>query len=272
MSNAYEEGKAGRAMTPGGDASEYRKGEQAREKSEFLASLPKTQVSGVSFTILLMSPLIWMPYPVLGFTLLGVFGLTVFIMRLLPLPGFLEFLIGIVPCVAAFFLGFMWERVASSLKPYRAFRSVWRFAISVVVTSALLTGGLKHSSFDQVAPGAWIAGFIAAFAALFLFGLMDRIYFPAASEILKAQTLAAAGVKPERNAFKRYVVWFLWLIPVMVVMNTIIRLAVGLFTTGPEATHNFYMHYSLFVYAVDFIVWGLLCFKGKLPGCGKYVG
>ena len=189
----YQEGRAGNAVGPNTDVVAHLSGQADRAREEAAAAaqragaekridwstfFPKANVSGVGFTILLMAPFLWMPYPVLGLTLIGVFGAIVTVMRWLHVPSGPAVLIGLLPCVMAFFWAMALEAKASQFSSYRWFRTAWRPLIAFVFGSALgTTGDIRTAQPDKLTAAGIIIGLVAAFLAHKLFRAMDRIYF-----------------------------------------------------------------------------------------------
>jgi hypothetical protein len=186
---SYQDGRAGNAPGPNTDYTAYQSGRADREREaaqqgpaekriDWGSFFPKANVSGVGLAIFLMAPFLWMPYPVLGLSLMGVFGAIVMLMRWLHVPSGPAVLIGLLPCVLAFFWAMALEVKASQFPAYRWFRMAWRPAIAFVFASALgTTGNIRTATPDKLTAAGIIIGLIAAFLAHKVFRAMDRIYF-----------------------------------------------------------------------------------------------
>jgi hypothetical protein len=188
--DSYQAGRSGQAIGPNTDVVAHQSGQadRAREeaaqqssgekRTDWSTFFPKAQVSGVGLTILLMAPFLWMPYPVLGLTLIGVFGAIVTLMRWFNVPSGPAVFIGLLPCVLAFFWAMALEAKASQFPVYRWIRTAWRPLIAFVFGSALgSTGNIRTAQPDKLTAAGIIIGLIAAFLAHKLFRAMDRIYF-----------------------------------------------------------------------------------------------
>jgi hypothetical protein len=99
---------------------------------------------------------------------------------------------------------------------------------------------------------------------------MDRIYFPARTEARRQQERAAKGIRDQRPVLKRFVYSLFWIIPVVAVLNLIIRFVVDGYSEGPQDRAAFYQQFSMFVYLFDFIAWSVLSISGILPGTAKF--
>ena len=96
-------------------------------------------MSGVAYTIVLMAPFLYLVYPVLGFTILGVVLGLVFLFINTPLPIGLELIVGLILGVMSFFLGYKLEARASQYKVYRFVRGAFRSVNFFVVPAILLS-------------------------------------------------------------------------------------------------------------------------------------
>lgn len=271
--DSYEEGRAGRPAGSDTDLREYNRGvkDRAYEEAAGTPAAPKVEVSGVAYTILLMSPFLFLVYPVLGLTLLGVFAAVVALFYYTPLPTMLEIVVGFVVCVFAFFPGFKLEAKVSQFKPYRFVRGVWRLINASGLTVVLLSGmGMSDMDFNKASGGILFGGIVAAILVHFVFRTLDRLYFPVWAQVEKMQEMAEKGIPLQRNLLKRIFYSLLWIVPVVAVLNLAIRLIVGGFTDGPQERAEFYQQYSTFVYIFDFIAWFFLSVAGILPGTAKH--
>jgi hypothetical protein len=129
---SYEDGKRGTPPGPNTDMDSYMAGKQASEA--------KTEVPGVAFTILIMAPLLFLVYPVLGITLLAISLAGLAAVAWAPIPMALKALVGLILCVAAFFPAFKLEQKVSQLAPYRLLRKWFRMFNAFVVTVAMRSG------------------------------------------------------------------------------------------------------------------------------------
>ena len=275
--DSYEEGRAGRPVTSDTDLREYNRGERDRKEADaaLTPAAPKVEVPGVAFTILLIAPMLFLVYPVLGLTLYVVAGAVVAVFYFTPLPDGLEIFGGLILCVMSFFPGYKLEAKASQFKPYRFARSLWRVVSFFVLPVALQLGmSLREGNrFDpnNATGGALFGGILIAILIYFVCRTLDRLYFPAWAEVEKLAEMQAKGIPQQRHWLKRMFYSLLWIIPVMVVSNLAIRLLVGALTAGPEERAEFYQQYEAFVYLVGLIVWLILAVTGILPGTGKNV-
>src|SRR5262245_59745335 len=102
----YDDGLEGRPFDGFGDLKEYNRGARDRKEAEdaLIPAPQKVEVSGVAYTIILMAPFLYLVYPVLGFTILGVVVGVVLLFSYTPLPIALEIVVGLVLGVMSFFL------------------------------------------------------------------------------------------------------------------------------------------------------------------------
>ena len=123
---------------------------------------------------------------------------------------------------------------------------------------------------SKIAGDKLLEGILAAILFHFIFRRMDRIYFPARADVRKQQERIAKGIPDQRPLLKRFWYSLFWIVPVVAILNLIIRLIVDGFSDGPQDRLAFYQQYSMHVYILDFIAWSVLAFTGILPGTAKF--
>ena len=132
LSTSYEDGKNNIPPGPNTDMNLYMAGQKEREAT--------TALPGVAFTILIMAPLLFLVYPVLGLALAAIFLAVVGALYWAPLPMMVKALAGLILSVAAFFPAFKLEQKASQIAPYRSLRKWFRLFNAFVATFALRSG------------------------------------------------------------------------------------------------------------------------------------
>lgn len=285
---SFDDGKAGVPRDANTDITAYREGQAAQQNAAFDASqrrdtpkgvnwgqfLPKAEVNAVHFTLLLVSPVLFIVYPILGLLILAVFGACVFAARALPLPGPLEFIVGAIICIVSFFPGMALEKGFSQSNLYRWLRAIWRvlnaFCWTVLFASGADPRSAGPNALDRVTPGALLTAVVVAILVPLLFSRLDRVYFPNRKEEQRHAEQVAQGLGIKRPIGMRILFGLIWLIPTMVVLNLLVRLLVELTHSGPESVHAFYQKAGAIVEIGDIIVWFLLCLFGLLPGTGRY--
>lgn len=265
----FEDGKAGRPMADGADLKSYVAGQQERHQPVG----PKVAVPGSAFTLIVVSPLIWVVYPVLGFTAMAAFAVPILLSGGWNAAGPGAFVLGIILGVVAFFKGLTFEARASQFLPYRVIRMVMRWAGALVArfTSAT-TMDLNplHIDINKAPPATLFTGLILVFIVHYVFRTIDRLYFPVWKHVEANYAVESAGGRLRRPLAKRILYTILWIIPGFALLNLAIRLVVDFVTDGPAARIAFYHQYESWVYVADFAVWILLAVTGILPGTSRY--
>jgi hypothetical protein len=190
---SYEDGKSGQASGPNTDTNSYRAGQAERDASTYKPewetgegggkiaspesqfSISRPTVDGMTFVYIVLSPFLSILYPALGLTILGVFFASLKLAQLSPLPPGLEFLLALFPAIASFFWGAKLESKLTPLKPYRIVRWVIRMVFAYGFGAQLAVGKVEM---ENVSLEAVIGGVLAVVAAYFLYGYLDRIFFP----------------------------------------------------------------------------------------------
>lgn len=291
---SYEDGRIGRASGPGTDMGAYRQGqlhtEAGRYKpgweggesnasvSEPVVPVPKVEVDGAAFTLLLMSPLLFTVYPVWGLSLYAAVGATLGIFSLTPYTaGGTPAAVGIAFATlaagfAAFFYGIRLEGMASQWALYRMVRMAarWVTPFLFVIWMGTRNGSLETIGqlVNRASPGTFFGGILATILAHFVFRKADQIYFPVAKEVERMQELAARGEPLKRGFGKRVIYSVLWIVPAVAICNLIVRIAIGLIMED-AARVAFYGRYGDFVTVASFVVWLVLSIAGILPGTGS---
>ena len=262
---SYEDGRLGLGVGPNTDMDSYMEGKRARES--------KTAVPGVAFTLLIVAPFLFLVYPALGLTIYAIFLAVVYLLFLAGLSGGLNILFGVILGIAGFFPAYKLEAIVSQFAPYRFFRVVLRPIAVFCLTVALRSGAAFDNNhaidFNRVAGDKLLEGILAAILMHFILRRADRLYFPVLAQVRRQQERAAKGIPDQRPLLKRFWYSLFWIIPVVAILNLMIRLIVGEVTEGPQERAAFYQQYSMFVYILDFIVWFTLAFTGILPGTAK---
>lgn len=271
-SQDYNAGYRGHQFHHGMDRGEYERGKGQKELEDTLggAGRAATPVDGVSFTLLLVAPFIWMVYPVLGVTIMVAPAIVVLICLALKMQGLWPFFFAFILGVLSFFPGMQFEGRASQFVVYRWIRGILRIVFSFVAITGLIAGKHTHS-FNDIPPGAYVGGFFGAVIAYLTFQRLDLIYFRATAEIKKMQEQLARGERPQRPILKRLFFGFCWFIPVMMILNLIINVGARLGIEDNIERKEFYEHYGAIIFGVNAVIWYALCFLGKLPGTGKYM-
>jgi hypothetical protein len=178
---SYKDGKSGLPAGPDTDINSYRIGQQDREaeakKGMDWSHLPKVDISGVGYTLLLISPFLYMVYPTLGVTLFGSFLVVLTVTHWLHVPDFPAILLLFALCVASFFPGMKLEVMASQFKIYRALRVPWRM-VNFFSLPVIINYGRHADSFDKASGPALFAGIVLAILMHFILQKADRLYFP----------------------------------------------------------------------------------------------
>ncbi len=199
---SYEDGKSGQASGPNTDTNSYRLGQAERDASTYKPewetgegggkiaypesqfSISRPTVDGMTFVYIVLSPFLSILYPALGLTILAVFFASLKLAQLSPLPPGLEFLLALFPAIASFFWGAKLETKLTPLKPYRMVRWVIRmvfvfgFGVQLAAGKVAMGEGPGLQIFENVSLEAVIGGILAMVAAYFLYGYLDRIFFP----------------------------------------------------------------------------------------------
>lgn len=272
--NDYNAGYRGDQFHHGMDRDAYERG---KADKEFIASIgkggPPVEINGVSFTLLMIAPMIWMIYPALGFTLWAVAVGCYFLFTALHVPMHWGFILGFILCVMSFLLGIVLEQKASQAVVYRWFRGLVRIGAPLLFVFVGLSGD-SPSDFQffikEVEPVALVVGFFIAVIAYLIYQRLDLIYFPAMKEIKKIQEQLNKGERPQRSMGKRLFYGFCWFIPVMVVLTLALGLVLMQFMTEASQREDFTKQYGIIFGSINCAIWYLLCLLGILPGTGKY--
>lgn len=225
-----------------------------------------------TFLLFLMLPALFTVYPVWGSTVHLVLGVTMTILRLVPISQMLKLCIAMVPCVAMFFYAVRFEGVVSQFAFYRGFRVFSRFVWTFMFVVWLLMNNQPPKTSPEIADSAsgvaLFAGLVAAIAVHFIFRWLDRLFFPVAKEIKKIETLKAKGRSLKRGIGERILYGVLWLVPVMVACQIVLNILTGIIMD--EATRaQFNKSCGLLVFVIYLVVWSILGIAGILPGTGK---
>jgi hypothetical protein len=273
---SYEDGRAGRPVDSDTDLREYNRGERDRTEAEAAGwnQGKKVEISGVGFTLLLVSPFLILVYPVLGLTLYVVAGAMFALVYFTPLTKEIGIFIGFIACVASFFPAVNFEVKASQFKLYRIARTLWR-VVNFSGLPVLVAGIMSYRGSGQIDPaaagGAFSGGLITALVVHFLFRRCDRMYFPVWAEVEKLQELEERGISQRRRPLKRVFNSLLWSVPVVIVLSVSVRAFVGGMAEGPLEVAEFYDQYAAVVYGLTFLIWLVLCIAGILPGTGQRI-
>lgn len=270
----YQTGYRGGQYHHGMDRSEYTRGKDQKDLENTLGGGgQKTEVSGVAFTLLLIAPMIWMVYPVLGFTLLAIFAACVGLFGMVLHWQVAGFIIGTILCVASFFWGMKLEYKVSQFTAYRWIRGILRIVLAFMFTVVFASGKDMHDRFmlSQAQPGAIVLGFFVAVMVYLIMQRLDLLYFPARAEIKKMKEQIARGERPKRPILKRLFFGFCWFIPAMMILNLIVNIVVRLMMEEPSQRQTFYGQYNVLITSINAGIWYVLCLLGILPGTGKYM-
>jgi len=247
---SHEAGRLGLPLGKDMDVASYMEGKRAAEAAE------RSPIPGVAFTILLITPVLFLFYPVLGLTVNALFLAVLVAAYKLPVPKELTLFIGLILCVAAFFPGYRLEARASRFGAYRLVRTVVRLLGPFAALVTLRASG-----------EGWLFAIVLAIGIHFLMRAFDRLYFPVPAEVRKIEEARQAGLPLGRPLLKRVVYSLLWIIPVVALLNLAIRLIVGAFLDAKRGEiAAFYAQYQPVVYGLDVVVWLALVITGMLPG------
>lgn len=270
----YQAGYRGGQFHHGMDRAEYERGKGQKDLEDTLGGGNRpVEVPGVAFTLLLIFPLIWTVYPVLGVTILIVPSviMMVFLAFKQQMWGILfAFVLG----VFSFFPGMKLEAKASQFTVYRWVRGILRIVFSFGAIVIFGSGSDLHDRYftlSKAQPGALVGGFLGSVIVYLIFQRLDLIYFPALKEIKKMQEQLARGERPARPLLKRMFFGFCWFIPVMVVLSIIVGIALRCCMDGESARQTFIQKYGPITGGINVLIWYLLCLTGKLPGTGKFM-
>ncbi|MGE0267130.1 MAG: hypothetical protein AB7S78_01560 [Candidatus Omnitrophota bacterium] len=269
MSNDdYNAGYRGGQYHHGMDSGEYNRGKSQKALEDTLGGAgKKVEVPGVAYTLILVSPFIWMVYPVMGLMIYAAVGGTVLLFRALHVPKEWGIFIGLIPFAMSFFWGMILENKVSQIKLYRWYRDAQRVCLAFVVPVVLV---MRDGAFTADEAGALGVCFFAAVIIFITFQRMDLIYFPALKEIKKMQEQLKKGERPKRPLMKRLVFGFCWFVPVMVILTLADGLVLMQFMKEASQREAFTKQYGIIVGSINCAIWYGLCLLGKLPGTGKY--
>jgi hypothetical protein len=234
----------------------------------------KVEVPGVAYTLILASPLLLLTHPVLGLTCNGGFAVAALLASWAGAKTS-ALLIGFLVGIVAFFPGLWLEARASQALPYRIARTSWR--ILAPVGPAILVhfdGAGFHFRPDALsqASGAMVGGgIIVGLIIHFVCSLLDRLYFPVKTHVLKHREQLATGIHPTRPLIKRLVFCALWIIPIYILCAVVFMIGVRVLAEDIRSVEAFNASYSTIVYVVSGVTWFLLCAFGVLPGTSKRV-
>jgi hypothetical protein len=270
----FKAGREGQLIQPGMNKRDFdagvaqRKADQEAAIAAFVG--PKVEVPGVAYTLIIASPLLPFVYPVLGLVVNGTFIGVMVAASLVPgsknwgMP--LGFLLGIV----SFFPGLWLEARASQVTLYRVARTSWRILGPVIVALLAQFDATGVRLQPNASGGALGSGLGIGLIVHFVCSMLDQLYFPVKSHVLKQREQVAKGIRPTRPLIKRLVYGGLWFIPIFILSNLVIMLGVRMFTSDRDVYEAFRASYSTIVYVVDGVLWYLLCLFGILPGTGKH--
>jgi hypothetical protein len=266
--NDYNAGYRGDQFHHGMDRAEYERGQGQKELENTLGGAgKKTEVPGVAYTLILVSPFIWMVYPIMGFTIYAVVGGTVLLFRALHVPKEWGIFIGLIPFAMSFIWGMALEYKASQVKLYRGIRDLMRVGFAFLVPVAYV---LYDRAFTEEEAGVLGICFFVAVIVYITFQRLDLLYFPAQKEIKKMQDQLKKGERPRRPMMKRLVFGFCWFVPVMVLLTLADGLVLMQFMKESSQRAAFTKQYGIIIGSTNCAIWYLLCLLGKLPGTGKY--
>ena len=262
---SHDEGRLGGPVGINTDIDSYMEGRRSAESN--------TGVPGAAFTILIVAPLLFLVYPVLGLTINVIFAGVFYLLSLTELPIGLIILIGLILGIAGFYPAFKLEAIASQFMPYRFLRAFLRPISGFCITIALRTGAAFNHfrGFDihKVPGDKLLEGVLVAVFFHFAFRRGDRTYFPVWAQVRKQQERVAKGIPDQRPFLKRFIYSLCWFIPVMIVLHVIVLAFVTAISDGDQEIAEFYQRFSIFIYIFDFSVWFILAFAGVLPGSAK---
>lgn len=267
----YKAGLGGAEWSPGMNREDYDAGVAKRNYGKTIFSdWPKVEVPGVAYTLIIASPLLPLPYPVLGFMVNGTFAGVALLTSRLPGVGTWALLIGFLAGVVAFFPGLWLEAQASQVALYRIMRTCWRILVpaALAVLASFDETGFRFRP-SGASGGMAGAGIVTGLIIHFVCSLLDRLYFPVKAEVLRQRAQLAKGEAPTRGLGKRWLYGWLWLIPVMILCKLAIRLAAEAAARDPEAGTSFMVANAPVVYGFGMVAWFLLCLFGILPGTRK---
>jgi hypothetical protein len=272
----YKAGYRGDQFHHGMDRVEYERGMAQRENEDAIGKMAgggrPVEVPGVAFTLILIAPLMFMIYPVVGLTIWAVFGACLFIFYLMN-NAIWGFVVGFILSVLSFYPGMILERKASQFTVYRWFRNFMRFGVPAMFA---LVGVQGNDPSDMqfylraMEPSAITAGICVGVIAMFIYPRLDLLYFPALAEIQKVQKTLEKGERPRRSMLKRVFFGFCWLVPAVVVLTVIEGVAIRLFMNAIDGRELFERLRPVFA-AANIAIWFVLFLLGKLPGTGKYM-
>lgn len=258
----FNAGLSGKPFQPGMSLADYDRGVALRLG-------PKVEVPGVAYTLLLIAPMIWMVYPLLGVTIMIVPAVIIAIFSAFKQLGWGLFL-ALILGVASFFPGMKLEAKASQLTVYRWIRGILRILLPSLGIAGAAASKNGHFDFNSIPPEAIVGGFFGSVIIYLIFQRLDLIYFPAHKEIKKLQDKLAKGERPQRPMIKRVFFGFCWLIPTVVILAVLEMIAIRSFMNVTEGRELFNQIRPILA-CVNFVIWLILFMIGKLPGTGKYM-
>ncbi|MBP9854943.1 MAG: hypothetical protein KBD53_08760 [Candidatus Omnitrophica bacterium] len=227
----------------------------------------------IDYTLILIIPVLWIVYPIVGFLIWGVVIGIVFLFRTLHVPAMWAVILGFIPFIMSFFWGMVLEKIASQNVIYRWIRTILRvflFFVFILLLSGKDAPNADPETLKFATPEAIILAFFMTVLFHLLFQKLDRIYFPVTAEMKRLTDLIQKGERPQRKLLKRLFYGFIWFVPMMMICKFAVWIMVNQLLKDADVK-VFYEHYGRLTDLFNFGIWYLLCLLGRLPGTGKYL-
>jgi len=204
----YQAGLRGENWNASMDQAAHAAGKAVHDRKQAMSApqAPKTPVSGPGFTAVICAPFLAVMYPTMGaLVLVAAFAGGLLVNAVWPAAGNATALVSLVCGVAVLLLyGFKAEHALSRYKIYRVARHVLRLIVLGGFVAQLLMTDFNNSflmtpqqAFSQASGGAIFGAIVAVVVMHFLFGWIDRIFFPVRDSYVIAQERKYAGLEPD---------------------------------------------------------------------------
>lgn len=198
----YKSGLRGDTYQFGMNQISYEAGAAKRKQQEGSQfSGPKTEVDGVGFTMIMMSPFLAIMYPIAGFiTVAG----TLLLLKITSfLPGILRVIIGLGGFGYIFAHALKVEHKVSNHQLYRVSRHILRLALIGTLAFSGILQANRYGSFERAfnnASGGQIFFVLMVILAMhFIFPMLDRKFFPVLDSKTRAKVKKYEGMTEDET-------------------------------------------------------------------------
>jgi len=203
----YRAGLRGENWNASMDQAAHAAGKAVYDRKEAMSAPqgPKTPVSGPGFTAVICAPFLAVMYPTMGVLVLAAaFAGGLLVNAVWPSAGNVTALVPLACGLVMLFYAFKVEHALSKYKIYRVTRHVLRLILLGGFVAQLLMTDFTNSflmtpqqAFSQASGGAIFGAIVAVVVMHFLFGWIDRIFFPVRDSYVIAQERKYAGLEPD---------------------------------------------------------------------------